>query len=269
MKRYVLKLVILLLFVSSIFSSCKKGEEDPFLSFRSRDARIVGSWQLKNSEGFHRSQDIIIRSNDVNNDVSTNDHSDQRETTFDGSIKKVKTLYLTEIDSETTEFDDIENKFVTDIVASIVSQEKLEEYSYSANIKINKDFTYSYTYSETILKTTISNFDGEDTTTTITEYADQEIISRTQTGDWFWHDSKKKKVIINAGLMNGSILRLTNKEVIIDNMYSSSNNTNHSNLLLFPTNDDIENPENEVLGLNNTISNSNSENTSYQEWEAN
>lgn len=29
------------------FQSCKKGEDDPFLSFRSRKARVVGEWTVK------------------------------------------------------------------------------------------------------------------------------------------------------------------------------------------------------------------------------
>lgn len=33
--------------LTGIISSCKKGEEDPFLSLRSRKARLVGEWTLK------------------------------------------------------------------------------------------------------------------------------------------------------------------------------------------------------------------------------
>lgn len=36
----------MLLFVF-VFESCKKGEDDPFLSLRSRKSRVAGEWQLK------------------------------------------------------------------------------------------------------------------------------------------------------------------------------------------------------------------------------
>lgn len=36
----------LLLFAGLVFSACKKGEDDPFFSFRTRDARIRGEWKL-------------------------------------------------------------------------------------------------------------------------------------------------------------------------------------------------------------------------------
>jgi hypothetical protein len=35
------------LFFTLPFQSCKKGEDDPALSFRSRKARVVGEWTLK------------------------------------------------------------------------------------------------------------------------------------------------------------------------------------------------------------------------------
>jgi hypothetical protein len=33
------------------FQSCKKGENDPFLSFRSRKARVAGDWKVVSSKG--------------------------------------------------------------------------------------------------------------------------------------------------------------------------------------------------------------------------
>ena len=39
--------VILLTFAT--LSGCKRGEEDPFISLRSRDSRITGTWVLKNA----------------------------------------------------------------------------------------------------------------------------------------------------------------------------------------------------------------------------
>lgn len=46
MKTAVKFLALILLGMSLLFSSCRKGEDDPFLSFRSRNARLSGDWKL-------------------------------------------------------------------------------------------------------------------------------------------------------------------------------------------------------------------------------
>lgn len=55
------KLSFLFLFVL-IFSACKKGENDPFLSLKSRDARIQGTWVLKESTHTEQNNNIISSS---------------------------------------------------------------------------------------------------------------------------------------------------------------------------------------------------------------
>src|SRR5438105_1316785 len=44
------KVIILILFIitvsSALFFSCKKGPEDPSISFRSRKARVTGTWKV-------------------------------------------------------------------------------------------------------------------------------------------------------------------------------------------------------------------------------
>ncbi len=45
-----LGVVVIILFLFS-FLSCRKGEEDPFISLRSRDKRIVGEWHLRYVSG--------------------------------------------------------------------------------------------------------------------------------------------------------------------------------------------------------------------------
>lgn len=41
-----LKFIILVILTVSMFFGCKKGENDPFLSLKSRKARLVGEWKL-------------------------------------------------------------------------------------------------------------------------------------------------------------------------------------------------------------------------------
>jgi hypothetical protein len=40
----------LMVFSGVFFTGCKKGEDDPFISFKSRDARITAKWKLVNYE---------------------------------------------------------------------------------------------------------------------------------------------------------------------------------------------------------------------------
>lgn len=68
------KLSFLFLFVL-IFSACKKGENDPFLSLKSRDARLKGTWVLK--ESTHTEQD--------NNNLSSSTYSES----YNGSLMTV------------------------------------------------------------------------------------------------------------------------------------------------------------------------------------
>jgi hypothetical protein len=48
MKNVLITLIALVCL--TIIPSCKKGENDPFISFRSRDARITGKWKVVNLE---------------------------------------------------------------------------------------------------------------------------------------------------------------------------------------------------------------------------
>jgi hypothetical protein len=48
MKKILLAVIVLLSII--VIPSCKKGEDDPFISLRSRDARITAKWKLVNYE---------------------------------------------------------------------------------------------------------------------------------------------------------------------------------------------------------------------------
>lgn len=42
----ILATIVISTMVIPVFNSCKKGEDDPFLSLRSRKARVVGDWEV-------------------------------------------------------------------------------------------------------------------------------------------------------------------------------------------------------------------------------
>jgi hypothetical protein len=50
MKKIILSCTLLLTAATLTFTSCRKGEEDPAISFRSRDARITETWKLTGQE---------------------------------------------------------------------------------------------------------------------------------------------------------------------------------------------------------------------------
>lgn len=65
-----------------MFTSCKKGENDPFLSMRSRNARLSGEWTIKEGS--------IVTTNDGNTSTST--LTETELTNSDGTNTVVYTL---------------------------------------------------------------------------------------------------------------------------------------------------------------------------------
>lgn len=95
--------LVLALFVGVlVLESCKKGENDPFLSLRSRDNRISGEWELAEYES-----ESTSTMNDGNTSVTTTSSA-----SFDGSV-------WTKTQGGNT-----------------------STYSYSRSLTINKDGTY-------------------------------------------------------------------------------------------------------------------------------
>jgi hypothetical protein len=102
--KKLLSIIIVIALASTTFHSCKKGENDPLLSIKSRDARIVGTWKLTSSDYKHVSTGVYSGTS-----ISTTNTS-----TFDGTL-------------------------MTDLHGNNTST-----YAYSEEITIEKDGTYSY-----------------------------------------------------------------------------------------------------------------------------
>jgi hypothetical protein len=155
MKKNNFKFALVAVLSLAFLAACKKGENDPFLSLKSRNARITGTWNLK-----------------TETTTQTN--------AFSGTTEVYSTSY------------DGTNMTVTDPGGSM-------SYSYSQTIEINKDGTYKMTRVQ----------DG-------TTYENQ--------GNWWWVNSKKKKVRIAFDDDWGSfyIDRLKNKEMVLKIDESSS-----------------------------------------------
>lgn len=124
-------------------SSCKKGDNDPFLSLKSRNARITGVWELTNS-------DYESKTEQTYSDGCRETY--KRDDSFDGTV-------------------------VTQYSSSSYScyggyfSEGTETTIYSRTLEIMKDGKYK-----------------------ISITTDNDVYEST--GDWWWINSKKKKVRI-------------------------------------------------------------------------
>lgn len=167
--------------------NCKKGENDPGLSFRSRDGRITGTWQLSS---LNRSK---VQTIETKTDNDGDGESDQ-------DIKQIFTntfkLENTSEFSFTSKLEKVDNKAASNNCKFSTTG----NYDVDIKITINKDGTYKFTAKLTrgdVVKCGGDN-DGR--------YCDQINQCKTfrldenpvrefvETGDWFWTDSKKKKV---------------------------------------------------------------------------
>jgi len=101
-----------------------------------------------------------------------------------------------------------------------------------------------------------------------TTYSPASTNSHTESGKWAWLDSKKDKVIIMAGPMYGYVKRLSNKEIIIEEINDyNSNNTNYYTSS-FQTYSDVNDPYKSKEGNRKSIVNNTNTNSNYQVWVA-
>lgn len=108
-----MKRIFLFLIISSSFlllvSSCKKGEDDPSISFRSRDSRFVGNWKVKLID-------------------------------YVGSFSNAggKVTYSIVLNGSTLNYTQTEN--------GVENQTTLTDYNMNIEIKKNNDYTFVQTY---------------------------------------------------------------------------------------------------------------------------
>lgn len=71
-----IKFIILFVLAGSMFIGCKKGDNDPFLSFSSRKARLVGEWKLVDGS--------TTKTSSTGTETVT--YTESTQATFDGTI---------------------------------------------------------------------------------------------------------------------------------------------------------------------------------------
>ena len=271
-----MKKIIFLLAVAVIsatfISSCKKGEDDPFISFRSRDSRIIGTWTLKSQTYTDTRQTVTKTTNNVNSDVDNTDEKTTETYTFDGTTYTEKTTDDNKDNNTTTSYDYVNNKFTTSSSETKDVQTTTDTYTYSVEVEIKDDHTYKATYTKTELthKTSNSYTYGGNTTTTETDtsYSPQNTKTWTEEGNWFWLDANDDKIYIEAGPLSGVLKKLSNKEVIIEYINkNSTDKTDYNQSLLF-TYDDTNDPYKTKSGVETEKRTDSHESSDLATWEA-
>ncbi len=100
MKKIILS-SILFASLSIVISSCKKGEEDPFLSLRSRKARICGDWDVTSIE---RSTSYVDSNSPTYSTTSTSSYNGSAQTTTSSTTSSGVTLTNTSTSSFITKY---------------------------------------------------------------------------------------------------------------------------------------------------------------------
>lgn len=102
-KKYVFSAVVLSIVL--IFNACKKSDNDPFLTFSTRDARITNTWKL-------------VKFQSVETEINELDFSETSRYEFDGTTM---------------------SEYHIDFFGNITE----DSYTYSDSLKINKNGTYN------------------------------------------------------------------------------------------------------------------------------
>lgn len=229
-------------------TSCKKGHEDPGISFRGRDARVTGTWNLSSVTSEETMNETSVVTNDVNDEKWTTVTNYSASWSFDGSSwsgvenQTVLTSYDPDGDNPADSFSDrhpsSSSATTKDGSYSISNTFNVDEIS----LTLYKDHTYAVSYSYTLSggKMEETYYDATDEKD-VTESEDvlggqKTVYSNSYEGEWRWNSKdeqeKKTEVIFESvsstegigasgvdmglgTLFEGHIIRLANKEIII------------------------------------------------------
>jgi hypothetical protein len=232
------KLTILLLSavaITSTFNSCKKGEDDKFLSLRSRDARLMREWVLEKYES--NSSDVRSNINGGSSTTRTIELTTTSSGTNSTTIRKETNVAspgnttsetITFVEDKTLSF-----KFEKHGIITSSSTGKSVSLSQTSSPSVNCGGQSPQPFGSSALSGLTC--DGVYNYTTNSE-------SSSSTSNWIWSNSNKNKeyLIIEGSLFY--VKRLTAKELVLE--LSGKSNSNSS-----------------ATFFNNTLSNSDSQNS--------
>lgn len=255
------KAVIITIFIINIFlfNSCKKGEEDPWLSLRSRESRLIGKWKLEEKVYSYKYKREETSTNNVNTESEIYNYTkESNERTIDG-IKTYTSNLNRIITTKETFFDVNINSYSNITTKETYNSEYTEKNKNTIEIEIFKNKTWkatyhnnkiSYSQRSTITTELDTSINVEESESNIdTTYTSGDMYTTSEKGTWEWDDSNDNKIIIKAGPMYGNIKRLTNKEIIIERKIKESSEINNYFDRSFYVFDDINNSSERRSGI--------------------
>ena len=153
-KQVPFKLITFLLFFTTLYS-CKKGDNDPFISFRSRKARVSGEWKLTKGS--------LLTSGGATSITTTFDGANKTENsnttpyTQKRTFKKNGDYTCITTDNDNLKVEEGSWNF-TGGVGGFKNKEQLVTYVYKETITQGST-TSSFTYTGTMAPTKIYNID--------------------------------------------------------------------------------------------------------------
>jgi hypothetical protein len=219
------KTLIAVAIVSVTVQSCKKGEDDPALSLRSRDARLIGEWKLTK---YDSKRDV--RDADTYTAIGTNSRTQTLSITeaFDGTVQTTTVAYQDAVSGGATE-----------------SENTTYRENFTLEMDILKDGTCKITTTKNPVSVTTvrvpaqprpslalaspgvgagagynwTNSDYDETY----NYASSTNKDET-TGYWHWLSSNKNKTtVLIDGLGMFNVRQLKNKEIVLELISDDTN----------------------------------------------
>ncbi len=254
-----IKLLILGVIFTSALSSCKKGEEDPFFSLRSRKQRVVGDWNFTtfnqdlttvysaSNVTIHRTEDVeFVDAENFNIEVTTTTTNPSKSVTIeetgtltdfhinfakDGNFEMIKSYvvastYSEKIDTSGTPFNLISRTMKTskNVIESYVGSWNflagVEKDNYKNKERIALNFT----------KITITENNTIDSTTKFTTHIpnqpDNVITTTTKSSIT---SGTTSDYVNGENTVVWALKRLANDEILVDrtinNFYSNNSST--------------------------------------------
>lgn len=205
MKKVLLS-VLVIAFAMPFVTSCKKGAEDPGISFKSRDGRLKGVWKLTKFDGTYSNDNGQTQDGNVTTDTKNSTY------TFDGTTWKEVTTSVNKSSGST-------NTQTTTETTSIGMDVVI---TFTDGLISSKTTSTNGTYTQTLTNSNGSAGGTQNTTITATG-------TTTEDGTWYWLDSKKNKVGIRTSIsgavtgsnFSGNLVKLATKEMIVEDVYSN------------------------------------------------
>lgn len=216
-----------------LLDSCKKGKEDPGISFRSRNARVTGTWTLKSYEMSTTTDVTVVVTNEENDDDKTSHSKTTTSETYNGSSKLINNTFANDYLDVKMWYDAGNTKWKDQEIAGDSSGATTSTTTYSFTIALFTDNTYETTETSGNASGTWEydwEIEWDDSNDPAENDADDKddgdwsttgsATSVTQ-GSWYWEDNtKKNKLFINAGPVRGQVIRLSNKEMWVEIQYA-------------------------------------------------